>query len=270
VAGEPPYTLEFFEDDDGSEPVLDWISNDLSPTQRRAIGVAMYEILQHEGNGVCGTEFGKALGGGLSEFRLRHDADEIVARGKQGFIRRYVKREKILLRVFFHAHGDKIILLVGGYDKGADASKKRQQKEIELSRNGSSAGERTIDSMGYVPYYLGIGEARRGKERSMATEFADLMKQIEEEAVAEGSDAVAELQAFRTRYQLARELMEARQMKNLTQERLAELSGIGQSEISKIESGRSNPTISTLAAITCALETEIHLIPGGEGRIAAS
>jgi DNA-binding XRE family transcriptional regulator len=92
----------------------------------------------------------------------------------------------------------------------------------------------------------------------------------EEEAAAEGSDAVAELQAFRTRYQLARELMEARQLKNLTQEPLAELSGIGQGEISKIESGRSNPTISTLTAITCALETEIHLTPGGDGRIAAS
>jgi DNA-binding XRE family transcriptional regulator len=104
----------------------------------------------------------------------------------------------------------------------------------------------------------------------MATEFADLMKQIEEEAAAEGSDAVAELEAFRTRYQLARELMAARRLKNLTQEGLAELSGVGQSEISKIESGRANPTIGTLTAITCALGTEIHLVPGGEGRIAAS
>jgi hypothetical protein len=134
VAGDPPYKLEFYEGENGREPVRDWITDDLSPTQRRAIGVAMYEILQHEGNNVCGTEFGDALGGGLSEFRLRHDADEIVGRGRQAFIRRYVKREKILLRVFFHAHGDKIILLLGGYDKGADPSKKRQQKEIELAR----------------------------------------------------------------------------------------------------------------------------------------
>ena len=42
--------------------------------------------------GACGpeSEFGNNLGGGLSEFRLRHDADEILA-GK-GQMRRVVDR----------------------------------------------------------------------------------------------------------------------------------------------------------------------------------
>ncbi len=39
-----------------------------------------------------------------------------------------------MLRVFFHPHGDKLILLLGGYDKGARPSAKRQQAEIEIAR----------------------------------------------------------------------------------------------------------------------------------------
>jgi hypothetical protein len=41
----PPYTLEFYEDEHGHEPVLDWLRG-LTPSKRRAIGVAMFEILQ--------------------------------------------------------------------------------------------------------------------------------------------------------------------------------------------------------------------------------
>jgi putative component of toxin-antitoxin plasmid stabilization module len=41
---------------------------------------------------------------------------------------------KILLRVFCHAHGDRIILLLGGYDKGERPSARHQQAQIELAR----------------------------------------------------------------------------------------------------------------------------------------
>src|SRR4051794_26455570 len=72
------FTLEFYEDQHGDQPVLRWLREELTPTQRRAIGVAMTEILQAEGVGVCRTSYGKQLGGGLFEFRLRHDAAEIL------------------------------------------------------------------------------------------------------------------------------------------------------------------------------------------------
>lgn len=101
--------------------------------QRRAIGVAMAEILQVEGIGVCRGAYGKQLGEGLFEFRLRHDAGEILrSLGKPG--RDEPQRERILLRVFCNAHGDRLILLLGGYDKGADPSAKRQQREISEAR----------------------------------------------------------------------------------------------------------------------------------------
>jgi hypothetical protein len=34
----------------------------------------------------------------------------------------------------WHAHGDKLILLLGAYDKGQDVSKKRQQEEIRTAK----------------------------------------------------------------------------------------------------------------------------------------
>ena len=121
------FTLEFYEDEHGDRPVLRWLREDLTPTQRRAIGVALREILEHEGIGVCRTAYGKQLGDGLFEFRLRHDAAEILRSvGKSA--RPEARSERILLRVFCHAYGDRIVLLLGGYDKGADPSAKRQQR----------------------------------------------------------------------------------------------------------------------------------------------
>lgn len=127
------FTLEFYSDAVGDQPVLRWLREGLTPTQRRAIGVAMAEILQVEGVGVCRGAYGKQLGDGLFEFRLRHDAAEILrSLGKAA--RNEPRRERILLRVFCHAHGNRLILLLGGYDKGADPSPKRQQREITEAR----------------------------------------------------------------------------------------------------------------------------------------
>jgi len=41
---------------------------------------------------------------------------------------------RILLRVFFHAHGKRLILLLSGYDKGSRPSARHQQREIERAR----------------------------------------------------------------------------------------------------------------------------------------
>lgn len=45
-----------------------------------------------------------------------------------------VPPERILLRVFCHALGRRLVLLLGGYDKSDDTTKKRQSKEIEAAR----------------------------------------------------------------------------------------------------------------------------------------
>jgi hypothetical protein len=123
----PAYELEFYQDEDGDEPVRRWLREDLTPAKRKAIGRAMNALLQTLGVGVCGTEFGKQLGRGLFEFRLRRDLRERAARGEDESVR-------ALLRVFCHAHGHKLILLLGAYDKGEDPSPHRQKAEIALAR----------------------------------------------------------------------------------------------------------------------------------------
>ena len=127
------YRLEFYEDEQGREPVLDWLRR-LTPRKRRAIGVAMFELLQHEGPEVVGTNFGKALGHGLFEFRLDQDAAQVLARKGRVAKSERADEQQILLRVFCYAHGNRIVLLLGGYDKGERPSSRYQQAQIELAR----------------------------------------------------------------------------------------------------------------------------------------
>ncbi len=133
---EHPYEIEFYDDaTTGTKPVREWIRAELGSYQRRALGVALYEVLQRYGIGVCGTEYGQQLGRGLFEFRLRHDADEIIGKHTTGTPRGEPDAGPILLHVFCHAHGSKVILLLGGYDKAADPNKRREAKEIALARS---------------------------------------------------------------------------------------------------------------------------------------
>jgi len=41
---------------------------------------------------------------------------------------------KILIRLFIHFHGSKIILLLNGYDKARNDKPKKQQMEIKIAR----------------------------------------------------------------------------------------------------------------------------------------
>lgn len=120
----PTYEIEFYTDASGEMPALRWIKEDLSPTKRRAVGMAMNEVLQRHGVQVVGERsWGRQLGHGLFEFRVDRTVkphDNVT--------------EKLVLRVFCHAYGDRKILVLHGYDKGASPSSRRQQREIETAR----------------------------------------------------------------------------------------------------------------------------------------
>lgn len=94
----------------------------------------------------------------------------------------------------------------------------------------------------------------------MAT-FDDFMTRLEAEARAEGPHAVAELEAFRLHFSLARQLAAQRRELHITQKQLAEMTGIDQAEISRIERGQANPTTATLGALTRALGVDVRLVP---------
>jgi putative component of toxin-antitoxin plasmid stabilization module len=124
------WTIEFFEDDQGRQPAREWLQS--LDSAKRAAAIAAIEVLLADlGLDVCATEHGKQLGAGLFEFRIRHD--ESVIRGKAGEAGKG-KRGEVLLRIFCHAYGQKIVLLLGGYDKGTAPSKRRQDREIETAR----------------------------------------------------------------------------------------------------------------------------------------
>lgn len=93
------------------------------------------------------------------------------------------------------------------------------------------------------------------------TTFDDFMTELEAEARAEGPDAVAELEAFRLHFSLARQLAAQRRALRLTQKQLAEMTGIDQAEISRIERGQANPTTATLGMLTRALGLDVRLVP---------
>ena len=106
-----PYRAEFYATDRGKQPAKTFIYKDLSSDKRAVLVAAIKEILLQQGKDVCEGEYGKPLGQGLFEFRGR-DA-------------------QITLRLYFHPHGDKLLLLLCGYDKGRWGSGKREQKAIK-------------------------------------------------------------------------------------------------------------------------------------------
>jgi hypothetical protein len=124
------WTVEFFEDDQGRQPAREWLQSLDSGKQAAAIA-AIEIVLAGMGLDVCATEYGKHLGKGLFEFRIRHD--EAVIRGKAGQDSAG-KHTEVLLRIFCHAHGERIVMLLGGYDKGTAPSTRRQDREIEKAR----------------------------------------------------------------------------------------------------------------------------------------
>ncbi|MBC7462629.1 MAG: hypothetical protein H7287_14840 [Thermoleophilia bacterium] len=130
------FHIDFYETPGGHRPVHRWLTSELTVRQRRLVGVAMYHYLQRFGVDVCASGFGKALGDGLYEFRVRHDLPELLRR--VGIEHRSMPDEgapaKVLIRVFFSVHGGRVVLLLGGYDKAKSPTTKRQQREIQTAR----------------------------------------------------------------------------------------------------------------------------------------
>lgn len=100
------------------------------------VDAAITEILEPLGNSICETEWGKPLGDGLYEFRIRRSLNEILNLGRSPEGRIEVKGGdvSVLLRIFCTFYGDRVVLLFQGYDKKKDPSERRQQREIRKAR----------------------------------------------------------------------------------------------------------------------------------------
>jgi len=103
----------------------------------------------------------------------------------------------------------------------------------------------------------------RSTHPTVSTDFSQLIADIEQEARDEGPQAVRELEQFREEFSLASQLIESRREGKLSQRDLAKLSGVPQSEISRIETGASNPTYATITALLRPLGKRIQLVDDG-------
>jgi putative component of toxin-antitoxin plasmid stabilization module len=127
------WTPEPFEADDGSIPFEKFV-NGLTDFKYVALDTAIDRVLSERGIDLAKTEWLKPLGDGLHEFRVRHDAGEIAQMFGGTAQPAASHREAVLLRVFVHFYGTKVVLLLGGYDKGDDPKPRRQQREIAQAR----------------------------------------------------------------------------------------------------------------------------------------
>jgi ribosome-binding protein aMBF1 (putative translation factor) len=94
----------------------------------------------------------------------------------------------------------------------------------------------------------------------MSRELDALIADIEQEAAAEGPRAVRELERFREEFALASQIIASRRERELSQRQLATLSGVPQSEISRIETGAANPTYATITALLRSLGKRVQLV----------
>lgn len=126
------YSLEFYQDVDGTKPALVFMRS-LDLPKRRAIGTGIRIALQELGGDVAEGNWGRNLGGGLYEFKVDQTAEQILRR--VGEPAEKEPKIRLVLRLFFHVYGDKILLLLAGYDKGEHPTAGFQQKEIEGARS---------------------------------------------------------------------------------------------------------------------------------------
>lgn len=133
MADEGDWTVEFYRDGDGREPCRAWAES-LSPQKNAAFRAVLKHVLIPRGLDVMASEYGKALGQGLYELRIRWTAAEIEHKTAGLDVADIGPPESILLSVFFAAAERKIILLINGYDKAEDPGERRQGKQIERAR----------------------------------------------------------------------------------------------------------------------------------------
>jgi len=127
------WTILFYEDAQGRRPVEKWIDG-LSDQKSEAVIVAFQEVLAVNGINLASGAWMKSVGGGLYEFRMRHSASEIQAMYEAVNRRLEGGAEAVLLRIFVAFAGEKVIVLLGAYDKGKNSKQGFQQRQIEIAR----------------------------------------------------------------------------------------------------------------------------------------
>ena len=88
--------------------------------EQAVLTAAIEHVLAVQGIDICAGEWGKPLGGGLYEFRIRRALRAILSEAGVDAGAVPGSDRSVLIRVFCTFHGDKIVLLHHGYDKKRD------------------------------------------------------------------------------------------------------------------------------------------------------
>ena len=86
-------------------------------------------------------------------------------------------------------------------------------------------------------------------------DFEQYLKQ----ALENNTALCEEFNALQPEYEIIRKIIDARVALGLTQKELAKKCGIKQSNISRLESGKANPTIKFLQKLAYALDSELFI-----------
>jgi putative component of toxin-antitoxin plasmid stabilization module len=139
VGGE--WGVEYYESAAG-EPVGSAWLDDLDEAHFAAWVAFVEMLLIPYGKNIPYRNWVKPLGDGL--FELRIDQPEHSLRSIFDSAERAEAKPKIaiLLRAFCTFTGRRVVIVFGGYDKGTDPSKKRQQRAIKRARKALDAWRR--------------------------------------------------------------------------------------------------------------------------------
>ncbi len=85
-------------------------------------------------------------------------------------------------------------------------------------------------------------------------------KEYKKEAFLKDPEFKKAYDALEPEYQLARSLIQARLDKKMTQQQLAQKAGVTQNTIARLESGTTNPTVSSVNRVAGALGKELKLV----------
>lgn len=101
--------------------------------EQAVLFAAIEQVLALSGPDICDSEWGRPLGSGLYEFRIRRSLNALT-KSQPEFQPSAAGKRPVLLRIFCAFTENKLVLLLAGYDKGRDPSAARQQREIARAR----------------------------------------------------------------------------------------------------------------------------------------
>lgn len=132
VGGQEEWLLEVV-DINGTSPFQAFMKS-LNDHQLIIVEAALEIVLKRRGPDVCQTEWGKPVGDGVYEFRIRRGVSEIYRSMDQEPPEDVADGPNPLLRVFFACDKGRVLLLLGGFDKLKNNKSRNQNQQIQQAK----------------------------------------------------------------------------------------------------------------------------------------